>query len=101
MKRFFMSMALVATAVATPSPVAAAGAACTYSAADHKVNVTITGATNPGVYRVAGGAITLGGYQCGTATVTNTDTIVVTGDAQPQILYLDVSLGLFTPGFTN
>jgi len=101
MKRFVMAMAVAALVVAIPAPVAAAGATCTYSAADHKVTVALTGATNPYVYRAPSGAITLGGNYCGAATLTNTDTIVVTGDAQPQIFNISLSLGAFSPGFTN
>ena len=101
MKRFFMAVAAAALVVAIPSPVAAA-ATCQYTAADHKVTLSITGAsTNTALYRVAGGAITLNGYYCGAATLTNTDTIVVTGDAQSQVLIITLALGAFTPGFTN
>ncbi len=102
MKRFFLAMAVVALGAAAPSAVAAAGATCTYSAADHKVTLTISGAsTNTALYRVISGAITLNGNYCGAATVTNTDTIAVTGDAQSQVLFVTLALGQFTPGFTN
>ena len=101
MKQFFMAMAVAAVVVAIPSPVAAAGATCTYSAADHKVTVAITGATTPYVYRVPSGAITLAGNYCGAATVTNTNTIVVTGDTQAQTVNIAFYLGAFSPGFTN
>src|SRR6188768_2539505 len=102
MKRFVMAMAVAALVVASPSPVAAAGATCTYSAADHKVTLTISGAsTNTALYRVVSGAITLNGNYCGAATLTNTDTIIVTGDAQSQVLTITLALGQFTPGFTN
>ena len=102
MKRFFLAMAVALLGAATPATVAAAGASCTYSAADHKVTLTITGAsTNTALYRVISGAITLNGNYCGAATLTNTDTIVVTGDAQSQVLFITLALGAFTPGFTN
>ncbi len=101
MKRFFMVVAVAATIVAIPSPVAAAET-CTYDAAAHKVTLTIIGATtNTALYRVTSGAITLNGNYCGAATLTNTDTIVVTGDAQSQELMITLALGAFTPGFTN
>jgi len=101
MKRLFMAVALCAAVAAIPSPVAAAET-CQYSAADHKVTLTITGATtNTALYRVTTGAITLNGNYCGAATVTNTDTIAVTGDAQSQVLTITLALGQFTPGFTN
>jgi hypothetical protein len=101
MKRFFMGLAVATTVVATPSPVAAA-ATCQYSAADHKVTIAITGAANnTALYRVTSGAITLNGEYCGSATLTNTDKILVTGDGQPQRLMITLALGAFTPGFTN
>ena len=101
MKRFFMAAAVAALVVAIPSPVAATET-CSYSAANRKVTLTITGpATNTALYRIASGGITLNGYQCGTATLTNTDTIAVTGDAQSQVLLITLALGAFTPGFTN
>lgn len=102
MKRFFLALAIAALGAAVLPGVAAAGATCTYSAANHKVTLNITGAeTNTALYRVTSGAITLNGNYCGAATITNTDTIAVTGDAQPQEMYLTLSLGLFVPGFTN
>jgi hypothetical protein len=106
MKRLFMAAAVAALAAAIPSPVAAAGATCTYNAAQHKVTVAITGALYPypTVYPISGGYISLNGNACGgttLATLANTDTIVVTGDSQAQDFYISFGLGPFTPGFTN
>ncbi len=101
MKRFFLALAVAALGAATPSAVAAAGATCQYSAADHKVTVAITGVLSPYVYRNPGGQITLNGNQCGAATLTNTNTIVVTGDSQSQTFSIAFYFGAFTPGFTN
>ena len=103
MRRLFMAVAVTAAVVAIPSPVAAAET-CQYNAADHKVTLTISGAsTNTALYRAPAPstAITQNGNYCGAATLTNTDTIVVTGDGQPQELMITLALGAFTPGFTN
>ena len=46
----------------------------------------------------SGPAIQLNGVNCGAATVTNTDKIVVTGANGAETLTLDLSGGPFTPG---
>ena len=102
MRRVLMSMVVALAAVASPSAVVAVGATCQYSAADHKVTVTITGVTNPFVYRDVVNRITVNGTPCGAATVTSTDTIAVTGDSQAQDLKISLNPGgSFQPGFTN
>lgn len=102
MRHFFLAVVVTAAAaLASPFAVTAA-ATCQYSAVDHKVSLTLTGAvTNAFVYRSAGALITLNGYQCGAATLTNTNTIAVTGDDQPQELAIALYFGAFTPGFTD
>jgi len=101
MKRFALAIAVAAMVIAIPSPVAATET-CQYSAAEHKVTLNITGATtNTALYRVTTNAITLNGNYCGAATISNTDTIAVTGDGQSQVLTITLALGALAPGFTN
>ena len=61
---------------------------------DHGTNEAAT------VARTAGGQIEVGGVQCGTATVTNTDKITVTGALGRQAVRLDLANGGLAPGAT-
>ena len=72
---------------------------CTFSSGT--VSVTIT-APNEGatIARTAGGQIQVGGVQCGTATVTNTDKITVAGALGAQAARFDLANGGFAPGAT-
>jgi hypothetical protein len=97
MKHFFMALLAVAATVAIPSPVAAAGSAtCDYNSTYHEVTVAITGEVAPYLSHDGAGHITLNNTWCdGVATVTNTDSIVITGDVASQ----GISIGLGTKGF--
>jgi Ca2+-binding RTX toxin-like protein len=96
-------MALALSVLAAPAQVAALGSvSCDYSAAQHKVTVTMTGDIGTRVERSVNGHIIVGGNWCeGKATVTNTDTIVVVGGAGAQTLNLNIDKGGFRRGFTN
>ena len=62
---------------------------------------TLTVRIDPGASATlsrSGTAIQLNGSSCGTATVTNADTIVVTGAAGAETLTLQLALGPFAPG---
>ncbi len=103
MKRFFAMVAVVAALVAIPSPAAAAGVTCSYKGTTHQVTVTISGASFTAyLARDVSGHITVGGVWCANvATVTNTDTIVVNGDANAQNITVNIGNGGFQPGFTD
>jgi Ca2+-binding RTX toxin-like protein len=81
---------------------AGAGATCTFDKQQAIVTVTVTGGL---IMRVNGGTIELGGVPCTTgggvaATVTNTDTINVTGDGNDQLFPIGLELP-FAPGKTD
>ena len=72
---------------------------CTFSAGT--VSVTITAPNEAAtIARTAGGQIQVGGVQCGTATVTNTDKITVAGALGAQAARFDLANGGFAPGAT-
>src|SRR5438045_2608394 len=102
MKRFVAMVAVGAALVAIPAPVAAAGVTCAYNAATHQVSVSVIGPNFVAyIARDVNGHITYGGAWCANvATVTNTDTIVVTGDATSNNITVNLGNGGFKPGFT-
>ncbi len=75
-----------------PSP--ADAASCTYDSTAAKVSVSVGNATT--TLSVSSGNIMADGSRCGTATVTNTDTIDVSATA--GTLVIDLSGGPFAPG---
>jgi Ca2+-binding RTX toxin-like protein len=90
-----------ATALATPAPVAARSVTCDYNPSNHRVTVTMTGDAGTRIQRTRFGRIKVAGNWCDGATVTNTDTIVVTGGTGNQTLNLSLRNGGFKPGWTN
>lgn len=98
-----LTVALAGTALIVPLSVSAApSVTCAYSATFHKVTVTMTGKTRTTVRRNPAGQIIVGGSWCaGVATVTNTDTISVVGNAKNQKLTIDMANGGFMPGFSD
>jgi hypothetical protein len=105
MKRILPAILTVAAVIAMPSPVAAGEPAtfCDYTAANHRVTVQIVGSpTHTVISRDGLGHINLDGTWCdATATVTNTDGIIVTGDGDLQTLVIELANKGFKPGFTN
>ncbi|HEX8103993.1 MAG TPA: hypothetical protein VF533_15350, partial [Solirubrobacteraceae bacterium] len=90
-----------ALALAAAPGSAQAAASCTFDAAGAKVAVDASGlGTAARLSRTPGGAIQLDGAACGAATVTTTDTIVVTGGSGLQQIVVDLSGGAFAPGKT-
>jgi len=73
---------------------------CTYDSGTATVSATLTGEGANAALARAGDAITLGGSPCGSATVTNTDTIHVAGGSDSQTLAVDLGGGAFEPGQT-
>jgi RTX calcium-binding nonapeptide repeat (4 copies) len=97
MKRFLTAMLAIAAMFAIPAVVAASGTAtCDYNATSHEVTVAITGDVMPYLGRDTAGHITLNNAWCdNAATVTNTDSVIVTGDVASQ----GISIGLANKGF--
>jgi Ca2+-binding RTX toxin-like protein len=81
------------------APVALAQATCTFDAGTATVQVTLAAGAAATISR-AGDAIAVDGVACDTATVTNTDTVQVTGTGagQEDDLTIDLSGGPFAPG---
>src|SRR4249920_1502748 len=89
-------MALAPTASADPVPTS-----CTFDAGTATVTATIGSGADPTLER-SGDAIDFDGAQCGTATVTNTDTIDVTAPdlTTTEGLTISIAGGPFAPGKT-
>ncbi len=82
--------------IALPS---VAAPTCAFDAQTGAMTVTV-GAGETAVLARSADAITLGGVQCDTATVTTTDSIAVDGSAGGVNVTLDLSGGPFEPGKT-
>src|SRR3954447_13218893 len=83
------ALLLVASLVFAGAP-AGAVVNCTFSTGT--VSVTITAANETAtIERTPGGQIQVGGAQCGTATVTNTDKITVAGALGAQTAQIDLA----------
>src|SRR3954453_11343563 len=82
---------------------ASAASTCSFDAGTAAVNVALTSFDTSTLSRAsaAGGAITLNGTPCATATVANTETIHVVGDSGGQNLTLDFAQGALGPGLTH
>lgn len=88
----------IVLALATLAPaVAHAAATCSFDPATATVTVDVGGATANLLAVKVSGQIRLNGTQCGTATVANTDTILVNGTASSDNVNLT---GSFAPGLT-
>ncbi len=68
---------------------------CAFNGLEHTVTVTVDG--DPATLSTSSRAIRLNGVQCGTATVDNTDSIVVNGGALADTVTVS---GSYKPGFT-
>src|SRR5439155_5676697 len=110
--RLAVVTAVVAAFVGIVAGPASAAAACSYNAATQTIAFSITGAASAGTLTVGTGAdngkilftqtaTTAGATQCGAATVTNTDTVNVTGDGNDNTFVMDETGGLFAPGNTQ
>ena len=88
-------------------PARAELATCTYDAGTKVLTAAFAAGTQTGIQQGtlkvgAGGAIQRdAGATCGGATVTNTDRIEVTGDADNELITLDLAGGTFAPGATD
>jgi RTX calcium-binding nonapeptide repeat (4 copies) len=99
MKRLLAGIVALAAMIAIPSPVAAS-LGCSYDPTTHRMTVSIGGPNSYDLTRNTIGQILIDGSGCG-ATVTNTDLIVVNGDAGSQGIGIDLNNGGFSPGFTD
>lgn len=82
-----------------PAPSASAQATCSFNPGTGTVQVTLVGSAAATISR-QGDAVAVDGVACDTATVSNTDTIQVTGSGvgQPDDLTIDLAGGAFAPG---
>jgi Ca2+-binding RTX toxin-like protein len=93
------AIGLALLALGLSGPVASAAASCSFAGAT--VTVTLTGGATAILVR-QGNAIALDGSPCDTATVSNTDDVVVDGSpSNPDDLTIDLSGGAFVPGATS
>ena len=75
-------------------------ATCEYIASNHRVKVIVNSSAD--IKRTIGDHIAVNGVWCGrVATVYNTDSIVVLGGANSQVVGVRLDYGGFTPGFTD
>lgn len=79
---------------------AGAAAVCAFDPTTGIVTVTLAASEAATISRMAD-AIALDGVACGTATVTTTDTIQVTGTGPSDEVTIDLSGGAFAPGLTT
>ncbi len=99
--RFGLLIALAASGIAA-APASAAFDTCTYDAGTKTVTAALTTSTTGELARNPAGAILADGVQCATATVTNTDKIVATGDATAgEAVTIKLDNGGFAPGATD
>ncbi len=93
------STALLVGALWVPAPRALAQATCSFNPGTATVQVTLVGSAAATISR-QGDAIAVDGVACDTATVSNTDTVQVTGSGagQPDDLTIDLAGGPFAPG---
>lgn len=87
--------------LAGAAPAGAATASCDYTASNHKLKIVLSGSGTKTLSRAADGKILIGTFWCDSATVTNTDKIVVLAGENSQFLTIDLANGGFKPGFTN
>jgi Ca2+-binding RTX toxin-like protein len=105
MKKLHLLIAFAFACVCALLMAAPAGAvvSCVYTSGDHKATISFD-PVNPNNESVtigrSGTAIQVNFANCGSATVTNTNTIVVTGGPGRQFLGVTLSGGAFEPGFT-
>ena len=96
--RLVLLTPFVLLALLLPSS-ASAAATCAFDSAAAKLTVNMSG-TDDTVLRRSGNAIQVDGVACGAATVTNTDTIEVTGGLGAQRVIVELAGGQLAPGKT-
>jgi Ca2+-binding RTX toxin-like protein len=107
--RFAFACSVWTVLLVGPAAAHADIATCTYTAATHSANVTVTptngGSTGMSIRQFDGALVVESGANtgpCGVATRTNTDTITVTGGAATRGAIFRLGTGVpFAPGFTN
>ena len=102
MNRVLLPLMVLVAALLVPSA-AAASSTCSFDGPSATVTVEVTSGGESPTLRNSGGDITLNAAPCGSATVTNTDTIVV-WDLSPggdTTLTLALASGAFAPGLTD
>src|SRR4051812_47481028 len=88
---------VVVGAVAFGATPAAAAVTCTYDSGSRTATIAM-GAGGSVKVALNGTALDVNGAQCQTATVTNTDTVVVNGSTGSESVTLDLGGGAFTNG---
>ena len=79
---------------------AAAAVVCSFDGGTAAVSVTLGAGDTTTTSVGAAGAILVDGVQCDTATVTNTDSVSITGSTGDEAVTIDQSGGQFAPGKT-
>lgn len=92
-----VTQAVLAVTVLVPGIAHAQVATCVFDSATATVTVTANIEVNLTVAAIATGEIRLNGVNCGAATVTTTDTILINGNASSNDIFLQ---GTFAPGKT-
>jgi type II secretory pathway pseudopilin PulG len=96
-------LAMLGLLLAAAAPaLAGSSATCDYTASTHRVEVVVTGSGDSYVSENGTGQIHANGVWCdNTATVNNTDRIVILAGAGDQTVNLYWAGAGFKPGFTN
>jgi Ca2+-binding RTX toxin-like protein len=79
----------------------ASAVSCSFDGATATVDVTIGSGDLTTLSVGGGGEMLVDNVQCGTATVTNTDTVVITGSGGNESATIDQTGGQFAPGKTD
>jgi hypothetical protein len=101
--RAVLAGAVAVGALVLAPQAASAATTCTYNAANHTINVTLSAAWDRAQFkRNADGTLALNGAKCGAATIYDTDGVYfkdVSGES--TIVTLDAESGAFAPGYTD
>src|SRR4051794_13853156 len=83
------------------TPAHAAGTSCSYNGATHTVTVTMPDNNLHSTLSRSGLALTVEGVACGSATVANTDDVIVNGAAGRQAIEITLANGAIGPGLSS
>jgi Ca2+-binding RTX toxin-like protein len=94
------SFALASLGLLAATAPAEAAAVCAFDQPTGVVTVTLAASETALISRLGDGTITLDAVACDVATVTNTDTVLVSGAGPADEVTIDLSGGPFAPGLT-